>query len=112
MMSRSSDRPYGRSSISELEAIFRRAKADAVVLRKLDHELGYRATKRSLRLRSMVVEAQAARPSIDQVAPSTAISKGPTTNSSVGPTPLLSGTNQSAPAPAPNAATKPETFLA
>jgi hypothetical protein len=107
-MPRSSDRPYGKNSISELEAIFRRAKADVVVLRKLDHELGYRATRRALRLRSVVVAAHATLPSIDPVAPSTVISKGPTTTGS----PLLSATTQLAPVPAPSAATKPEPFLA
>ena len=41
-MPRSPDRPYGRSSISELEAIYRNARADAEILRLLDHELGHR----------------------------------------------------------------------
>jgi hypothetical protein len=58
----------------------------------------------------MVVEAQATRPNIDLVALSTAISKGLTTTGSVGLTPLLSATKQSAPALAPNAAKEPETF--
>ena len=108
----SSDRPYGRSSISELEAIFRRAKANAEVLRKLDHELGYRGTRRASKLHSMVVEAQARPPSIDLVGPSTAISKGPRTTSSAAVTSLLTPTTRSAPAPAPNAAPKSDPFLA
>jgi len=82
-MLRSLDRPYGKSSISELEAVFRRAKADPEILRRLDHELGYRATRRASKLRSMVVEARAGRPNRGLVGP-TAGMFGPRTSGSPG----------------------------
>jgi len=110
IMLRSSDRPYGSSSISELEAVFRHGKADAEILRKLDHELGHRSTKRALKLRSIVGEARAARPNSDLVAPSTAVSKRPITPSSAGVTPLLSAAKQSVSPPAPNPAPKTAPF--
>ena len=68
-MARSSDRPYGGSSISELEAVYRNARADTEVLRMLDHELGHRTTKRASRLRSAIVEARAGRLNSGSVAP-------------------------------------------
>lgn len=55
-----SDRPYRRSSISQLESLFRGAKGDTEALRTLDHELGHRTTERASRLRSMVAEGLAA----------------------------------------------------
>jgi hypothetical protein len=55
-----SDRPYRRSSISQLESLFRGAKGDTEALRTLDNELGHRTTERASRLRSMVAEGLAA----------------------------------------------------
>jgi hypothetical protein len=49
------DRPYLKSSISHLEALFDQAQSDIESLRALDHELGHRTTDRATRLRSKVV---------------------------------------------------------
>ena len=48
------DRSYFKSSISQLEALFDRAQSDLVILRALDHELGYRKTDRATKLQSRV----------------------------------------------------------
>jgi hypothetical protein len=102
----SSDRPYGKSSISEMEAVFRNAKADPEILRMLENELGHRRTNRALKLRSMVAEARVARPRSGTVAPSTASSEGPTTTGTSGTATLLNAAKQSA----VNVAPKPKTF--
>lgn len=47
-------RPYFKSEIAELEAAFRLARADANVLRQLEHELTFRATERATRLAAEV----------------------------------------------------------
>jgi hypothetical protein len=41
------DRPYLKSSISQLEALFDQAQSDVEALRALDHELGHRTTDRA-----------------------------------------------------------------
>jgi hypothetical protein len=108
-MGRSSDRPYGRSSISELEAAFRQAKADPEILRRLDHELGYRASKRASKLRSMVVKARTGRLNNGLVVPPTGGRQGPRTSGSAGVISLPNATecvaSQSAPIPALNSQT-------
>jgi len=53
-MPRGVDRSYFKSSISQLEALFDRAQSDLVILRALDHELGYRKTDRATKLQSRV----------------------------------------------------------
>src|SRR5262245_5110113 len=50
-------RPYFRSSISELEDLFRSSKNDLKVLWSLYEELQYRSTTRALSLRAKVKEA-------------------------------------------------------
>jgi hypothetical protein len=99
-------RPYGRSSISELEAVFRKAKADPEILRMVDHELGYRATKRAAKLRSMVVEARAGRLNSGLVVPPTAGREGPRTAGLAGMISLPNATEHPASQPALN----PKTF--
>jgi hypothetical protein len=109
-MARSSDRPYGRSSISELEAAFRQAKADPEILRRLDHELGYRASKRASKLRSLVVEARTGRLNSGSVEPSTGGGEGPRTTGSAGVISLPNATERLAPRPAPTPAVNSENF--
>ena len=109
-MPRSPDRPYGRSSISELEAIYRNARADAEILRLLDHELGHRTTKRASNLRSAVVEARAERLNSGSVVPPTGGGEGPRTTGSAGVISLPNATERVAPQPAPIPALNSETF--
>jgi hypothetical protein len=109
MMPRLSDRPYGRSSVSELEAIFRKGRADAEILRKLDHELGYRGTRRASKLRSIVIEARAARTTTGMVASPITVSERQTTGSP-GMTTSPSATKLSASPPVLNPAPTPETL--
>lgn len=59
-MAGGADRPYFKSSISELEALFNKAQSDLEALQVLDHELRYRATDRAARLRTRVTDALAA----------------------------------------------------
>jgi AAA domain len=109
-MPRSSYRPYGRSSVSALEAIFRQERADAEILRKLDHELGYRATRRASKLRSMVIEARGALAKSVAIATSAALGEAPIPTGPPGLATLLSSQKSSAPRPDPKPAAKPERF--
>jgi hypothetical protein len=109
MMPPLSDRPYGRNSVSELEAIFRQGRADAEILRKLDHELGYRGTRRASKLRSIVIEARAARATTGMVASPITVSERQTTRSP-GMTTSPSATKLSASPRVLNPAPTPETL--
>jgi hypothetical protein len=60
-----SDRPYFKSSIAELEALFKRAGYDLKILQALDRELGFRSSDRAQKLRPLVkarLTAPAAKP--------------------------------------------------
>jgi hypothetical protein len=50
------DRPYFKSSISQLEALSDQAQSNLVTLRALDHELGYRTTDRATKLKARVAD--------------------------------------------------------
>lgn len=60
------DRPYLKSSISQLEALFDQVQSDVEALRALDHELSHRTTDRATKLRSRVADLLA-RLSVRQV---------------------------------------------
>lgn len=45
-------RPYLKQSIAQLEGMFAAGRTDRALLRKLEHELGFRVTERAARLRS------------------------------------------------------------
>jgi hypothetical protein len=59
-MAEKEERPYFKSSISQLETLFEQLKANPESLKVLDHELSFRATNRAAKLRSRVAEVMAA----------------------------------------------------
>src|SRR5260370_17581193 len=50
------ERPYFKSSISQLERLFEQLKTNADSLKFLDYELSFRTTNRAAKLRSRVAE--------------------------------------------------------
>ena len=50
------ERPYFKSSISQLERLFEQLKTNPDSLKFLDYELGFRTTNRAAKLRSRVAE--------------------------------------------------------
>jgi hypothetical protein len=96
--------------MSELEAVYRNARADAEILRLLDQELGHRTTKRASRLRAAVVKARAGRLNSGSGVPPTGGGEGPRTTGSAGVISLPNATERTAPQPAPIPALNSETF--